>query len=75
MNKKLVMLGLLLVFLFGVSCASAEDNTNLTISQEASDMGQDLDDILQDSDYQSQLKDSESEITVRIGRNCSITVL
>ncbi len=77
MNKKLVMLGLLLVFLFGVSCASAEDNTNLTISQEASDMGQDLDDILQDSDYQSQLKDSESEITVEnweeLQYYCSLT--
>ena len=77
MNKKLVMLGLLLVFLFGVSCASAEDNTNLTISQEASDMGQDLDDILKDSDYQSQLKDSESEITVEnwdeLQHYCSLT--
>ena len=77
MNKKLVMLGLLLVFLFGVSCASAEDNTNLTISQEASDMGQDLDDILQDSDYQSQLKDSESKITVEnweeLQYYCSLT--
>ncbi|MEE1335459.1 Ig-like domain repeat protein [Methanobrevibacter sp.] len=77
MNKKLVMLGLLLVFLFGVSCASAEDNTNLTISQEASDIGQDLDDILKDSDYQSQLKDSESEITVEnweeLQYYCSLT--
>ncbi len=76
MNKKLVMLGLLLVFLFGVSCASAEDNTNLTISQEASD-GTGLDDILKDSDYQSQLKDSESEITVEnweeLQYYCSLT--
>ena len=78
MNKKLVMIGLLLVFLFSVSCVSAEDNDNLTISEESSNIETDLNGILQDLDYQNQLGNSESdEITVEnweeLQYYCSLT--
>ena len=78
MNKKLVMIGLLLVFLFSVSCVSAKDNDNLTISEEASNIETGSNDILQDLDYQSQLGNGESdEITVEnweeLQYYCSLT--
>ena len=68
MNKKIVLFGLLLILIFSVSYASAEDiNDNSTICEETSDIEQNLEihnnpsNILESSNSQNNFKSSEPD--------------